>query len=205
MPRAIDLTLEVLKADDIFPIPDRKSRMKWNGPWWHMAALYEMGESARVPESAVVKALELLKNGAWPRFVIAREDAPRHDCGSGKNGLLPLRVRRILHDTGIAWMRRGCRTALDARLVRATPIAGRRLELLAGGLSRVRKKLHRFYAAATGSRSFLHQSKIHGRRRELPGRGRTLPHRTSTGLLEDRRPCHQPRVAEAALSPLLRI
>jgi hypothetical protein len=84
MPRAIDLTLEVLKADDIFPIPDRKSRMKWNGPWWHMAALYEMGESVRIPESAVIKALELLKNGAWPRFVIAREDAPRRDSDRAK-------------------------------------------------------------------------------------------------------------------------
>ena len=84
MPRAVDLTLEVLKADDIFPIPDRKSRMKWNGPWWHMAALYEMGESARIPESAVIKALALLKNGAWPRFVIRREDAPRRDSDRAK-------------------------------------------------------------------------------------------------------------------------
>ena len=86
MPRAIDLTLEVLKADDIFPIPDRKSRMKWNGPWWHMAALYEMGESGRIPESAVIKALALLKR--WRLAQVRHHDA---------------RMRRDAIPTGLKW------------------------------------------------------------------------------------------------------
>ena len=42
-----------------------------------MALLCEMGEAKRIPRSAVGKALEQLKFGAWPRFVITREDAPR--------------------------------------------------------------------------------------------------------------------------------
>ena len=79
MPDAIDLTISVLESDDIFPVPDRKSRMKWNGPWWHMAALCEMGTSGHIPESAHIKALNLLKHGAWPRFVLEPADAPQTD------------------------------------------------------------------------------------------------------------------------------
>lgn len=74
---AISPSIDLLDSDDLFPIPDRNSRKKWTGPWWHMAALYEMGESGRIPKSAVSRALKLLKAGAWPRFVITREDAPK--------------------------------------------------------------------------------------------------------------------------------
>lgn len=84
MRRAIDQTLDLLASDDIFHIPDRKSRKKWNGPWWHMAALYEMGESGRIPKSAVTRALKLLKEGAWPRFVVEPADAPQADSDRSK-------------------------------------------------------------------------------------------------------------------------
>ncbi len=84
MQRAYDLTLEVLDSDEIFHVPDRKSRKKWNGPWWHMAALYEMGESGRIPELAVARALKLLKDGAWPRFVVDPADAPQTDSDRAK-------------------------------------------------------------------------------------------------------------------------
>ena len=79
MQSAIDLTREVLESRDVFCIPDRNSRKKWNGPWWHMAALREMGISSRIPEPAVATALNLLKHGAWPRFVIRPDDAPQSD------------------------------------------------------------------------------------------------------------------------------
>lgn len=84
MQRAYDLTLEVLDSDDVFHVPDRQSRKKWNGPWWHMAALYEMGESGRIPELAVARALKLLKDGAWPRFVVDPADAPQTDSDRAK-------------------------------------------------------------------------------------------------------------------------
>lgn len=84
MQRAYDLTFEVLDSDDIFHVPDRKSRKKWNGPWWHMAALHETGMSGRIPEPAVIKALKLLKHGAWHRFVIRPDDAPQTDSDREK-------------------------------------------------------------------------------------------------------------------------
>ena len=87
---AIFRTVNLLESDDIFHVPDRNSRMKWNGPWWHMAALYEMGESGRIPESAVTRALKLLKDGAWPRFVVTTGRCAAMRFRPDENGLLPL-------------------------------------------------------------------------------------------------------------------
>ncbi len=78
----IRTSIDFLDSDEIFHVPDRNSRTKWNGPWWHMAALFETGESGRIPESAVTRALRLLKDGAWPRFVIKPDDGPQ--CGSDR-------------------------------------------------------------------------------------------------------------------------
>ncbi len=80
----IRTSIDFLDSDEIFHVPDRNSRTKWNGPWWHMAALYEMGESGRIPGSAAVKALKLLKRGAWPSFVIEPADAPQTDSDRAK-------------------------------------------------------------------------------------------------------------------------
>ncbi len=76
--------MEVLASDDAFAIPDRKSRRKWSGPWWHMATLCEMGEAKRIPKPAVKRALQQLKHGAWPKFVITKEDAPRSNLDRSK-------------------------------------------------------------------------------------------------------------------------
>ncbi|MDO7905638.1 hypothetical protein Q5741_04335 [Paenibacillus sp. JX-17] len=29
------------------------TRQKWDGAWWHMAALYEIGEVSRIPKAAM--------------------------------------------------------------------------------------------------------------------------------------------------------
>ncbi|WP_037284469.1 prenyltransferase/squalene oxidase repeat-containing protein [Saccharibacillus sacchari] len=58
---------------------DEISRGKWNGAWWHMAALYEMGEVRRIPESAIVQAKHLLRTRIWPVFVIRSSDAPARE------------------------------------------------------------------------------------------------------------------------------
>lgn len=84
MPDAFDQTMEVLESDDIFHVPDRKSRKKWSGPWWHMAALYEMGKSGHIPDPAVIKSLNLLKHGAWPKFVVDPADSPQSDSDLAK-------------------------------------------------------------------------------------------------------------------------
>ena len=73
-------SLALLASDGVFSVPDRMSRRKWDGPWWHMATLCEMGESRKIPRSAAEGALELLKYGTWPRFVLTEEDAPRSEA-----------------------------------------------------------------------------------------------------------------------------
>lgn len=84
MQDAFDQTMEVLESNDIFHVPDRKSRKKWDGPWWHMAALYEMEESGRIPDLAVARALKLLRDGAWPKFVVDPADSPQSDSDRAK-------------------------------------------------------------------------------------------------------------------------
>ncbi len=43
-----------------------------------------MGEVNQIPESTVTRALELLKQGAWPKFVITGDDAPKSDADKTK-------------------------------------------------------------------------------------------------------------------------
>lgn len=52
------------------------SREKWDGAWWHMAVLYEMGEVKQIPESAIARAKYLLQAQTWPIFIIYPEDCP---------------------------------------------------------------------------------------------------------------------------------
>ncbi|MEK4509012.1 hypothetical protein [Paenibacillus sp. FSL K6-2524] len=52
------------------------SRRKWNGAWWHMAALYEMGEVKQIPGSAIAKAKKILETQTWPVFIISADDHP---------------------------------------------------------------------------------------------------------------------------------
>lgn len=80
----MESSLALLASEELFPIPDRMSRRKWDGPWWHMATLCEMGESSRIPRSAAEGALELLKRGAWPRFVLTEEEAPGSEADRAK-------------------------------------------------------------------------------------------------------------------------
>ncbi|TVX93322.1 hypothetical protein [Paenibacillus agilis] len=52
------------------------TRRKWDGAWWRMAALYEMGEVSRIPKSAILRAKNLLKDQVWPIFIISADDHP---------------------------------------------------------------------------------------------------------------------------------
>ncbi|MBD7971049.1 prenyltransferase/squalene oxidase repeat-containing protein [Paenibacillus gallinarum] len=60
------------------------TRQKWDGAWWHMAALYEMGEVKRIPHSAIERAKKLLKNQVWRTFIITPEDHPTSDSDKMK-------------------------------------------------------------------------------------------------------------------------
>ena len=74
---AIESAIEVILSECAFSVPDRRSRRKWDGPWWQLAVLCEMGEVERIPRLAVDRALALLKRGTWQEFVISDRDAPQ--------------------------------------------------------------------------------------------------------------------------------
>lgn len=60
------------------------TRQKWDGAWWHMAALYEMGEVKRIPQSAIERAIHLLKTQVWPTFIISADDHPTSESDKMK-------------------------------------------------------------------------------------------------------------------------
>ncbi|MGE7826996.1 hypothetical protein [Paenibacillus sp. NPDC093718] len=60
------------------------TRRKWDGAWWHMAALYEMGEAKLIPESAIIKAKWLLETQVWQTFVISADDRPTSESDKMK-------------------------------------------------------------------------------------------------------------------------
>ena len=84
MRNAIESSIEVITSEGAFSVPDRGSRWKWDGPWWHLAIMFEMGEVARIPQLAVDSALEQLRHGAWPKFVITDHDAPQTEEDKAK-------------------------------------------------------------------------------------------------------------------------
>lgn len=85
---AIEASVSFLEKTAQFePEHDEDSRNKWDGAWWHMAALYEIGEVRRIPETAILQAKRVLQTRVWPVFVIKASDAPvrkedqdRWDC-----------------------------------------------------------------------------------------------------------------------------
>ncbi|MFD2444817.1 hypothetical protein ACFSO7_12660 [Bacillus sp. CGMCC 1.16607] len=56
------------------------NRRKWDGYWWHMAVLYEMGEVKQIPEVAIARAKYWLEFQAWPVFIISPEDEPKTEA-----------------------------------------------------------------------------------------------------------------------------
>ena len=84
MDNAIESAVEVISSEGAFSVPDRGSRRKWDGPWWQLAILYEMGEVARIPRLAVDSALGQLKHGAWQEFVITEHDVPQTEADKEK-------------------------------------------------------------------------------------------------------------------------
>jgi len=80
----ITQSLEFISREGAFSVSAKGSRRKWDGEWWHLVTLCEMGLADRVPASAARKALDQLKYGAWPKFVINKEDAPQTDADRHK-------------------------------------------------------------------------------------------------------------------------
>ncbi len=84
MDKAVESAIEVISSEGAFSVPDQGSRRKWDGAWWQLAILCEMGEMTRIPRLAVNSALEQLKHGAWQKFVITEDDAPQTEADKAK-------------------------------------------------------------------------------------------------------------------------
>ena len=115
MDEAIESAIEAISSERAFSVPDRGSRRKWDGPWWQLAILCEVGEVERIPQSAIDSALEQLKSDAWCKFVITRDDAPQTEADKEKMDLCHCELGvfyMILSacgcdtDTELPWIRR---------------------------------------------------------------------------------------------------
>lgn len=74
---AIEESIQFLEFEPHFTmVHGEYTRRKWDGAWWHMAVLYEMGEVKRIPQSAIERAIHLLKTQVWPTFIISADDHP---------------------------------------------------------------------------------------------------------------------------------
>jgi hypothetical protein len=74
---AMEESIKFLESYPDLPIDQiGTSRRKWDGLWWHMATLYEMGEVKQIPESAIAKAKYILEAQTWPIFIKSAEDHP---------------------------------------------------------------------------------------------------------------------------------
>lgn len=82
---AIEDSIKFLESYSDLPIEQSgNSRRKWDGLWWHMAALYEMGEVKQIPESAIAKAKYILEAQTWPIFIKSAEDQPTTEIDNMK-------------------------------------------------------------------------------------------------------------------------
>ena len=82
---AIEVSIRFLKSDpEFYNGRCENGRRKWDGAWWHMAALYEMGEVTQIPASAIARAKDLLQFHTWPTFVISTEDYPTSEADKMK-------------------------------------------------------------------------------------------------------------------------
>jgi hypothetical protein len=78
--QAIEDAVSALSVDtQLCAVGGGRSRRKWSGPWWQMALLWEMGIPERIPQSAIARALALLKQSTWPHFVIGEQNKPLGD------------------------------------------------------------------------------------------------------------------------------
>lgn len=82
-----ELADRMLESDPYWP--------KWSSPWWHMLVLHEMGETKRIPQSAIRKYVESLNRMPVKIFPIhigelldgrhlkMRNRCPHRQLGSG--------------------------------------------------------------------------------------------------------------------------
>lgn len=63
-----DAAANSLESDTYWP--------KWHSPWWHMLALFELGEARRIPARAVSRMVAALDAMPLKIFPIRPEDAP---------------------------------------------------------------------------------------------------------------------------------
>lgn len=81
---AIDESIRFLNSSPDLKFSSEYSRHKWNGAWWHMAAIHEMGEVDKIPESAIIQAKSWLETQVWQTFIISPNDHPTSESDKMK-------------------------------------------------------------------------------------------------------------------------
>jgi len=81
---AINESIKFLDSSTNFEFSGDHSRHKWSGAWWHMGAMYEMGEVHKIPESAIVRAKNWLDTQVWQTFIISPKDYPTSESDKMK-------------------------------------------------------------------------------------------------------------------------
>ncbi|MEK7355538.1 MAG: hypothetical protein AAB250_03770, partial [Bdellovibrionota bacterium] len=65
---ASDIALSAIDADAYWP--------KWNGPWWQMLLIHEIGETKRIPAPAIERLVRKMNEYPVKIFPIHPEDMP---------------------------------------------------------------------------------------------------------------------------------
>jgi hypothetical protein len=74
---AIDDAVEYLGSEEaIASLAEETYWPKWDGPWWHMVLLWELGEARRIPQRAVAAMVAGLNALPMHTFPIREEDWP---------------------------------------------------------------------------------------------------------------------------------
>ncbi len=101
-----DSALQSIEQDPYWP--------KWDSPWWHMSLLNELDLAKEIPQTAIAKMVQVLKNHYLPIFPITEEEIPKGTdtyrqiaclCAVG-NMYQVLFNARVNVDQELPWMRK---------------------------------------------------------------------------------------------------
>jgi hypothetical protein len=105
----VDSSLKYLSSPEALDVLDKSGYWpKWDGPWWHMSLLHELGETKRIPEVAILKLVEVMNSIPQKEFPVddgadPNEPYPCH-CQIG-NIYQILWAYGVNVDEELSWMR----------------------------------------------------------------------------------------------------
>jgi hypothetical protein len=77
IPAAVDASIAYLSSTQgIEHLHESPYWPKWDGPWWHMLLLHEMGETRRIPEVAIRSLIAAIEAAPLKIFPVPPDDLP---------------------------------------------------------------------------------------------------------------------------------